>query len=488
MTYIDVLDARGSLIGALDALRTIGGGLPSVQGQDLAALAVELSELMVVARGALVATTAEAKTRGVVLESGSRTPAQWLVDAGAAVKHNEAALIARAIDATTPASHASLRDGMTSGEVTPGDAITAAECIAELFGATEPATHDAIVEGAVQLARGSMSRRDLREFHDEMLARFGTRPSEDREHEHQQSRRAVTAFRPLADGMWRLEATLPPADKAIVDAALTALAAPSPDPDTGARDLRTAGQRRADALVAAFARVAGLGETGPLGASTQVALILPIEALHRACEHQARDSFGRPLPGQDCDCERPVAGRDELGTTLLPQDTRLLACGADLTRVYVGKDGQPLVVGRTERTAKPWQRTALCVRDRGCTFPGCQSPPSWSQAHHITHWADGGATDLDNLALVCHYHHTFIHHHDITGRVTPDGTRVEWDVTRVGASWRPRPPESSSSGPLPHEVSPPDVDPPDPGRPDPAPRNPEPPDPGEPGPKHHLTA
>ena len=58
MTYIDVLDARGSLVGALDALRTIGGGLPSVQGQDLAALAVELSELMVVARGALVATTA----------------------------------------------------------------------------------------------------------------------------------------------------------------------------------------------------------------------------------------------------------------------------------------------------------------------------------------------------------------------------------------------------------------------------------------------
>ena len=31
-------------------------------------------------------------------------------------------------------------------------------------------------------------------------------------------------------------------------------------------------------------------------------------------------------------------------------------------------------------------------------------------AHHITHWADGGATSLDNLVLLCGHHHRTIHH------------------------------------------------------------------------------
>ncbi len=30
-------------------------------------------------------------------------------------------------------------------------------------------------------------------------------------------------------------------------------------------------------------------------------------------------------------------------------------------------------------------------------------------AHHITHWADGGATSLDNLILLCGHHHRLIH-------------------------------------------------------------------------------
>lgn len=29
--------------------------------------------------------------------------------------------------------------------------------------------------------------------------------------------------------------------------------------------------------------------------------------------------------------------------------------------------------------------------------------------HHIKHWASGGATDLDNLVLVCHRHHWLVH-------------------------------------------------------------------------------
>src|SRR5659263_403266 len=28
-------------------------------------------------------------------------------------------------------------------------------------------------------------------------------------------------------------------------------------------------------------------------------------------------------------------------------------------------------------------------------------PPAFTDAHHVRHWVDGGATDLANLALVC---------------------------------------------------------------------------------------
>ncbi len=31
-----------------------------------------------------------------------------------------------------------------------------------------------------------------------------------------------------------------------------------------------------------------------------------------------------------------------------------------------------------------------------------------------THWADGGPTDLDNLILLCGYHHRFLHEHGWT--------------------------------------------------------------------------
>jgi predicted restriction endonuclease len=36
-------------------------------------------------------------------------------------------------------------------------------------------------------------------------------------------------------------------------------------------------------------------------------------------------------------------------------------------------------------------------------------PPAWTDAHHIKHWADGGATKLSNLLLMCRRHHRLVH-------------------------------------------------------------------------------
>jgi len=66
---------------------------------------------------------------------------------------------------------------------------------------------------------------------------------------------------------------------------------------------------------------------------------------------------------------------------------------------------EPLAVGRTSRTATPAQRRALAIRDRGCIIPGCGVPAETCQVHHLIEWADGGPTDLDNMALLCWTHH-----------------------------------------------------------------------------------
>ncbi|NEE04075.1 DUF222 domain-containing protein [Phytoactinopolyspora halotolerans] len=109
------------------------------------------------------------------------------------------------------------------------------------------------------------------------------------------------------------------------------------------------------------------------------------------------------------------------GGPISSEALRRLACDADITTVLVDQHGVPLRVGRAERLVTPGIYTALIARDRGCAFPGCTRPPAWTQAHHIVHWADGGPTDLENLVLVCTYHHRVVHHGGWEVRLGTDG-------------------------------------------------------------------
>ena len=47
-------------------------------------------------------------------------------------------------------------------------------------------------------------------------------------------------------------------------------------------------------------------------------------------------------------------------------------------------------------------------RDRHCRFPGCTNV-TFTNTHHVVPWKPGGLTDLDNLALICLYHHHLVH-------------------------------------------------------------------------------
>jgi HNH endonuclease len=68
--------------------------------------------------------------------------------------------------------------------------------------------------------------------------------------------------------------------------------------------------------------------------------------------------------------------------------------------------GGVLAYGRKRRLASPGLRKAVIARDRGCTFPGCPRTAAQSEIHHATDWANGGPTDLNNLAIACGYHNT----------------------------------------------------------------------------------
>ena len=91
----------------------------------------------------------------------------------------------------------------------------------------------------------------------------------------------------------------------------------------------------------------------------------------------------------------------------------------------VSADGIPLDLGRGERRATRAQRRALARRDGGCTFPGCDAPVAWCDAHHVVHWDDGGSTDLANLALLCRRHHGVTHRTGWT-MVATDDHRFVW--------------------------------------------------------------
>ena len=110
-------------------------------------------------------------------------------------------------------------------------------------------------------------------------------------------------------------------------------------------------------------------------------------------------------------------GRSHLedGTRVSAETSRRLSCDASVVRV-VHEDGDSrLDVGRRTRTISPALRRALDIRDKGCRFPGCGR--RFTDAHHVRHWADGGATNLENCLLLCRHHHRLVHE---------GGWRIEW--------------------------------------------------------------
>ena len=59
---------------------------------------------------------------------------------------------------------------------------------------------------------------------------------------------------------------------------------------------------------------------------------------------------------------------------------------------------------RLSRGANDKQRDMLKAIQCTCGKPGCRRPADECQVHHLIAWAQGGQTNINNLALLCAYH------------------------------------------------------------------------------------
>lgn len=234
------------------------------------------------------------------------------------------------------------------------------------------------------------------------------------------------------DGMVVIRGRLTPEVGAVVQRAIEAAA------DRLFRDgqAATAGQAMAEEVTPAQRRA------DALGLLAETALSSTLDAGSAADRYQVVVHVDASAGAG----EGVAAGALELehGPVYVSAETsRRLACDAAVVVMRHDDEARVLDVGRRTRTIPPSIRRALVARDATCQFPGCTARRC--DAHHVAHWADGGATRLDNLLRLCRRHHRAVHEGGVQVLAMsdgawafhlPDGTRIpRAPAAAVPAAW-----------------------------------------------------
>ncbi len=291
------------------------------------------------------------------------------------------------------------RRSLTGEVLPPALPATAAELAAGSIGPTHvrvitatmrqipPSTHPELAAQAEQTLATAARRFDpaaLARIGERLLAHLdpdGKAPAE--EPETMRELRVRTG----PDGVVSLTGKLDPEGGARVLEVLNSLNGRRPPVD-GVPDTRSPARRNADALIEAMGCL--LDEGGlPTRGGQRPHLVLTMRLTDLI------DGLGTATL--------------DTGGCLSAAQARRLACDAAVVPMVLGSDSMPLDVGRQHRLATAALRDALAQRDKGCAFPGCDRPPRYCQAHHLCHWIDWGETKLDNMCLLCEYHHTIVH-------------------------------------------------------------------------------
>jgi hypothetical protein len=286
-------------------------------------------------------------------------------------------LTGEVLDPLLPSLAAARRDGVVSAAHV-AVIITALDALPSNLSAEQVASAEKILVDAAR----ALAPRDVRDLGVRLRDTIdpdGKEPADDTDRE----RRRDAWLRAEADGMVAFGGRLDPVAGARALAVIGALATPRPADATG-RDERSGGQRRHDALADIFTLALRARELTPADQA-------PVTVHVTMTAQQYETRTGRALTSS--------------GQRLTVAEALRLADQASVAWLVHDSQGGVLTCGRQRRYANPDQIDALIARDGGCAFPSCDHPADWCQRHHIHDWANGGPTNIDNLVLLCSYHH-----------------------------------------------------------------------------------
>ncbi len=395
---------------ALDRCRTSRVGAP-----DTARLVwVERARRLSGRLEALLCTLlAEADAAQASLKATGTPSSSWLAASGTLSKRESAGLLYRAHAVT---GNGSVQAAALSGAIGVGQARAIAGVLDELPTDLDEGQRGRAAERLVELG-GRFDARHLAAMAGQILREVS--PGADAVEEAEQRRlqrqaEAAEAGRSLTfshdrAGSVTFRGSLPLLDAGPWIASIGAYVESQRRNLLESRDrlapILTPEQRRADAL-RAMIRDHAAGSRAPAVAGDRPRVVVTMS--YDALKGRARQ-IGL------------VGDGERIGAAAL----RRVCCDADLVPAVLGGASEVLDVGRAQRLVTRAIRTALTLRDGGCVFPGCDTPATACEAHHVVPWWDDGPTSLTNLALLCHHHHALV-------EPTKDGRRDQWRLRVAG--------------------------------------------------------
>jgi hypothetical protein len=372
-------------------------GLP-----ELAQNLVEIMRQMRKLHGSALTVIAELERADVSRTAGYSSLSALISDLVHVTPRRASRLIAQAglvAEVLTPTGHVTparlplVRDALVDGVLDPDHVDAIAETVKKIPAWAPSDTAEILEKHLVDVAREAHPSV-VRSHGETLLARIdpdGDQPADEALAEPKN----VFRYRRDQTGSMHFTGTIEPETAEELDAMLGALAKPD-----GPEDQRHQTQRLGDAFC---------------------------DVVHHAIDVSDLPARGGEKPHLNATMDYSLLLQGvgiatlEGGALLSAAAARRLACDCEIVPVVMNGASVPLDVGRTHRLVTPKQRVALNIRDGGCTFPNCERPARWTDAHHIISWLDGGPTDLNNLALVCRRHHRMLHHSEWVIRIGNDG-------------------------------------------------------------------
>ncbi len=420
--------------------RDLGAALALVPTAELAGLFTDLVRVRALAEGASVAVLAEAVQRGVIWawDDSARPVApkitRWVKqtcqEAGTPLTGGVARTYRSLWELSQQRQMAPLVAAVTAGRVSLQVGARLGDDLRVLSASIPQDLWQVASQVLIEHAATGACAADLASVREALIATYGAEGAFEEQQQRLRAQRCFTTPTKNAAGLWVGTYAMDNDAHAIVKAALEALAAPSPTAE-GFIDERNVGQRNMDAIIEMSRVVATdpslLGHVRPVSAAKAQVVVTIQESGLRA------DLAGRGY------------AVDGHGHPLTPETARRLACEARILPAVLGSQSAVLDLGRSTRLASTDQVRYLGLRDKHCTFPGCDRPPSWCEAHHLDEWTrDMGPTDVNNLALLCTHHHTLVH-----------TTGMKGDLIDGAIRWRRRDPIANPrpAGPPPRRTA-----------------------------------